>query len=174
MALALDGLLEKGEEAPMWAHIRSCAVCREEWEALQRLSSLLTSLPMASPPPGFARAIDQRLARLEARRRILGSLTLAAGGLLTGLWLGGMALPPVLFIMHLFKLPLTWELVPRLIAGFASLLRLTAQLLWLLSRAFLASRGPWWLALYSCFAWSLLFLWLRRLVPIYLKKEGSR
>src|SRR5690606_20282816 len=42
---------------PLRAHVRECARCRSELEALQELTTTLDELPRLSPSPGFADAV---------------------------------------------------------------------------------------------------------------------
>ena len=71
MSLALDKSLAQGEARCLEEHLRRCPTCQEEWEAMQRVSRLLTDAPLMGPPPGFADRVMQRLAQRQARRRRL-------------------------------------------------------------------------------------------------------
>jgi hypothetical protein len=54
--LLLDGDVGFGV-VPLKAHVRECARCRSELEALQELTNALDELPRFAPSPGFADAV---------------------------------------------------------------------------------------------------------------------
>ncbi len=49
----LDGTLDKSRSLEVFLHLRDCAPCRHEHEALQALYGLLESLPQQPVPDGF-------------------------------------------------------------------------------------------------------------------------
>jgi anti-sigma factor RsiW len=77
MSLALDGLLDDDEQHRLDRHLAGCAMCQAEWQAMQRVSTLLEEEPMLGPPLGFALRIERRLAaRAKPRRRMFGGLAM--------------------------------------------------------------------------------------------------
>lgn len=54
--------LDADEIAPLEAHLRDCASCRDELAAYRRVGeNLLLALPPQSPPPALRRRLEQRL-----------------------------------------------------------------------------------------------------------------
>jgi anti-sigma factor RsiW len=104
MSLCLDGLLSQEQAAHLQAHVGQCEACREEWEAMRSLSSLLQAEPMATPSPDFVVRVTRRLQQREARRRRLySSLGVLMGSV--GLWaVVGVALS--LLVVVLWQAPL--------------------------------------------------------------------
>ncbi len=85
LSLQLDGLVEREQPAQLQAHLASCEACRVEWEAMQRVSSVLEAASVVAPPLDFAAKVASRLHRREARRRrVRGSIGLLVGSV--GLW----------------------------------------------------------------------------------------
>ncbi len=86
MSLALDGSLDEESRQQMAEHVTTCAECRQEWEAMQRISGWLASEPVVGPSLAFSSRVQRRLAAEETKRRRLfrgiavftGSLSLAA------------------------------------------------------------------------------------------------
>lgn len=58
--LLLDGDVGFGV-VPLKAHVRKCARCRSELEALQELTTVLDELPRFAPSPEFANAVMQQV-----------------------------------------------------------------------------------------------------------------
>jgi predicted anti-sigma-YlaC factor YlaD len=162
MSLALDQSLTQGEVRCLEEHLEECPTCQEEWEAMQRISRLLTGVPLMGPPPGFAGRVMQRLARREARRRRF----LAGVALLVAcLGLGAFALPEIIGLLAML-----WQVVsqPSLL-GYGA--KLVAQLLglgeslgracWLVTAAFFSSFNQLALLGYSFLVLALIALWIR-------------
>jgi hypothetical protein len=85
MSLELDDLLDETQAKRFRAHLAQCDSCRLEWEALQRLSSVLQSEPLLWPASGFSDRVVARLHEREVRRKqVKGGLGLVAGSM--GLW----------------------------------------------------------------------------------------
>lgn len=97
---ALDGELVESDHVELEAHLRACPSCRQEWQALLAVHTLLQQTPALSPAVDFA---QRTLARLPNRRVRLWALTsiyalLLLGGILPialGVWLA-FILRPVL------------------------------------------------------------------------------
>lgn len=80
MSARLDNGLDKDEEALLEAHVAECELCQAEWAILQQLDSLLSSAPMLPAPIRLRVQVMSRLGRRdEARRGVIGGLTLALG-----------------------------------------------------------------------------------------------
>lgn len=85
MSLYLDGLLSAEEALDLQAHLAQCEGCREQWEAMCWLSSLLRAEPAASPMPGFTKRVTARIRQREAhRRRLYSGIGVVLGSV--GLW----------------------------------------------------------------------------------------
>jgi predicted anti-sigma-YlaC factor YlaD len=131
MSLYLDGLLGQEQAAQLQAHLAQCEACREEWEAMRSLSSLLKTEPMAIPAPDFAARVAQRVHQREARRRRLySSLGVLMGS--AGLWtLAGVGVSfllialwqePIRIALSAVGLPLARNIL-TIVAALASTLR---------------------------------------------------
>jgi anti-sigma factor RsiW len=82
MSLALDNLLEEGEQLRLTEHLASCSTCQLEWEAIQQVTALFESAPMVGPPLGFAIRVERKLAdQTKRQRRLFGSLALVTSSL---------------------------------------------------------------------------------------------
>lgn len=97
----LDGRLEPTRRAVVEAHLQTCAQCRREWNALQRVKeSLRSALSPAEPPPQVTAAIRAQLARepLAPRRGRIGAAVAvglaAAAAVLVAVWIGRRIDPP--------------------------------------------------------------------------------
>lgn len=69
-----DGALNAEMAEQIWVHLESCAACREELAALERLSGLIRpELAYADAPEGFAQRVMERLpeGRPASKRRSL-------------------------------------------------------------------------------------------------------
>ncbi len=77
LSLQLDGLVEQQQREQLQAHLASCESCRAEWEAMQRVSSVLEAASEVAPPLDFAAKVASRLQQREARqRRVRGGIGL--------------------------------------------------------------------------------------------------
>jgi len=82
MSLALDGMLNDGEQQRLDQHMAACPGCQATWSSWQRISHVLTAEPFAGPPQGFALRFDNVLQRQEERHeRVLAGWVLAGGTL---------------------------------------------------------------------------------------------
>lgn len=91
MSLALDGLLEPGEQQHFDAHLSECDRCTDAWQRWLRVSNALMAEPYVAPSAGFILRVDQAIRRDETRReRLWGGLVLVGGTLaiLTVLMMG--------------------------------------------------------------------------------------
>ena len=80
MSARLDNSLDKDEDALLQAHLAACELCQAEWASLQRLDRILSSAPMMPAPLRLRVQVMSRLGRRdEARRGVIGGLTLALG-----------------------------------------------------------------------------------------------
>lgn len=89
MSLALDNLLDGGEQAQLDAHLADCARCRAQWNLWQSLDAALHAAPLTAPSPAFARNFSQRLAAQDRRRQV--RLGILLGALTLVMWLIGVA-----------------------------------------------------------------------------------
>lgn len=62
LSACLDRDLTFEQEADLRAHLQSCSACAEEMEALERVQSLLQSMPETDPGDGFLAAVQARIA----------------------------------------------------------------------------------------------------------------
>lgn len=103
----LDGELDGSQLENVERHLGSCTECREELEALRKLTKLLQSVPAAQPertPERFADLVKHRLPRIPARS--------------SGSRLGGFAWRSVPFLLIGFW---AFSQVVLLVSGFVSL-----------------------------------------------------
>ncbi len=85
MSLHLDGLLSAEEAGHLEAHLAQCEACRQQWEAMCCMSSLLQEEPAAAPAPDFTQRVGVRIEQRDARlRRLYSSIRVALSSL--GLW----------------------------------------------------------------------------------------
>lgn len=89
---ALDGELANEQQVELETHLRACPPCRQEWQAILAVHTLLQQTPALAPAADFAQRTIARLpnrrARLTATAVIYAFLLL--GGILPlalGLWL---------------------------------------------------------------------------------------
>lgn len=93
--------LDAQQQRELDSHLRSCAYCA----ALVKTARVLRSAKLAVPAPGFATRFQARLAAekaAERRRRILGSVFFALGGMLL---LGWLASP---YLAGFLQSPASW------------------------------------------------------------------
>lgn len=82
MSLALDGMLNAGEQQHLDQHLADCPACQRTWSTWQRVSHVLTVEPFAGPAQGFALRFDNVMQRQERRHeRVLAGWVLAGGTL---------------------------------------------------------------------------------------------
>lgn len=80
MSARLDGSLDRAEVARLEDHLATCSACRVEWLGMQALDGLFRSVPVRQAPLGLRAQVIARIDRREqARRAIMGGLTLALG-----------------------------------------------------------------------------------------------
>jgi predicted anti-sigma-YlaC factor YlaD len=85
MSLQLDSLLKPGQVQELQGHLAQCQSCREQWETMSWLSSMLAAEPLATPAPDFASKVTARLEKRAARRqRLYSSIAVCVGSV--GLW----------------------------------------------------------------------------------------
>jgi anti-sigma factor RsiW len=94
MSLTLDGLLDSERQQRLQSHLELCRLCQAEWVAMQQVSALFDSEPMAGPSYGFAIRVGRELeTRHRRRRRAFGGVAVATGSLsLVGLTMTGLAI----------------------------------------------------------------------------------
>ena len=82
MSLALDGMLESGDRQRMEKHMKTCATCRAEWQAMTQVATLLESSPAVGPPLGFAIRVERRLEeKSKKKKRAFGGVAALTGSL---------------------------------------------------------------------------------------------
>ena len=82
MSLALDGLLDAGDQQRLQKHLAGCAACRATWRAMQQVSVLFEQSPMVGPPLGFAVRVKRRLAeKSKKRRQVFGGVAVLTSSL---------------------------------------------------------------------------------------------
>jgi predicted anti-sigma-YlaC factor YlaD len=82
MSLALDELLEDGDQRRLTEHVTACQTCRSEWQAMQQVAALFEGAPMVGPPLGFAIRVERRLEeKTKKRRQLFGGLALLTSSL---------------------------------------------------------------------------------------------
>ncbi len=70
VSLALDGMIEAGEQRRLDSHLLRCSECREQWELWQLLDQKLHAEPVPQPAPGFSQRVVGELIRQERRRNV--------------------------------------------------------------------------------------------------------
>lgn len=73
MMEALDGKSTAGEHAELQAHLRECADCAREWQALLAIDALFRQTPILMPAVDFAERTLARLPDARTRRLALGA-----------------------------------------------------------------------------------------------------
>ena len=97
MSGRLDSRLDEEEDAALEAHLAECGPCQTEWARLQQLDRLLSSAQMMPAPPNLRVQVLSRLTRRDdARRGVIGGLTLALGTVALVLLLAGPAVSSLL------------------------------------------------------------------------------
>ena len=82
MSLALDGLLDSGDRQRMEEHIKTCATCRAEWQAMTQVAALFESSPAVGPPLGFAVRVERQLAeKSKKKQRAFGGMAVLTSSL---------------------------------------------------------------------------------------------
>ena len=82
MSLALDGLLDSGDRRRMEEHIKTCATCRAEWQAMTQVAALFESSPAVGPPLGFAVRVERQLAeKSKKKQRAFGGMAVLTSSL---------------------------------------------------------------------------------------------
>lgn len=82
MSLALDGLIDGDDRQPLEQHMKSCATCRAEWQAMVQVAALFESSPTVGPPLGFAVRVERRLAdQAKRKRRVFGGAAVLTSSL---------------------------------------------------------------------------------------------
>ena len=82
MSLALDGMLESSDRQRMEEHMKGCAACRAEWQAMTQVAALFESSPAVGPPLGFAVRVERRLEKKsETKKRAFGGMAVLTSSL---------------------------------------------------------------------------------------------
>ena len=82
MSLALDGMLDSGDRQRMEEHMKTCASCRAEWQAMTQVAALFESSPAVGPPLGFAVRVERRLEeKSKKRKRAFGGMAVLTSSL---------------------------------------------------------------------------------------------
>ena len=82
MSLALDGMLDSGDRRRMEEHIKTCATCRAEWQAMTQIGALFESSPAVGPPLGFAVRVERQLAdKTKKKQRAFGGMAVLTSSL---------------------------------------------------------------------------------------------
>jgi len=165
MSLVLDQSLDESEARSLEEHLSRCSTCRQEWEAMQRISRFFTDAPLMEPPPGFADRVMQRLARRQARRQ---GLLAGAALLVTCLSLVALALPETVrwlaMLWQVFTEPSLLSHGAKLVAQLLGLAESLARACWLITTAPFSSFDRPVLLGYSFLVLVLTVLWIRLVV----------
>lgn len=166
MSLHLDRRLAPGQVAELQDHLIGCPRCQREWEAMQRVSSLLMGAPLIAPPADFTAKVMGRLAQREARRRLLwGGMILLLGALS----LGAFALPSLVEpLLLLWPFVIHPSLLGKGLLALTQLFHLLRSLLevcWLVVTALLSAIHPSILLFYPLIALVLTVFWLTIILP---------
>jgi predicted anti-sigma-YlaC factor YlaD len=82
MSLAIDGLMDAGDQKLLHGHLAVCPICRAEWAAMQQVTDLFRDAPLVGPRLGFATRVERRLADTSRkRRRIFGGVAVLTSSL---------------------------------------------------------------------------------------------
>ncbi len=82
MSLALDGMLDSGDRQQMKEHMKTCATCRAEWQAMTQVAALFESSPAVGPPLGFAVRVERRLeTKSKQKKRAFGGMAVLTSSL---------------------------------------------------------------------------------------------
>jgi anti-sigma factor RsiW len=98
MSLALDRLLDGDDEQKLQGHVAHCRLCQAEWAAMQQMSALFASEPLAGPSYGFAIRVSRELeSRRRRRTRTFGGVAFVT----SSLSLAGLTVAVVLLVVGL-------------------------------------------------------------------------
>lgn len=64
----LDGELKPEEQRELDEHLKTCVVCRREWQQLERAVREVRQLPHEEAPPAFVEGVVDRLRRRSGGR----------------------------------------------------------------------------------------------------------
>ena len=82
MSLALDGMLDSSDRQRMEEHMKTCATCRAEWQAMTQVAALFESSPAVGPPLGFAVRVERRLeTKSKQKKRAFGGMAVLTSSL---------------------------------------------------------------------------------------------
>jgi len=82
MSLALDGMLDSSDRRQMEEHMKTCAACRAEWQAMAQVAALFESSPAVGPPLGFALRVERRLEeQSKKKKRAFGGMAVLTSSL---------------------------------------------------------------------------------------------
>jgi len=70
VSLALDGMLNAGEQRQLESHLQHCNGCREQWQLWQLLDQKLRAEPVPQLAPGFSQRVVDGLTRQERLRNV--------------------------------------------------------------------------------------------------------
>jgi anti-sigma factor RsiW len=88
LSVRLDGCLDRRESVRLEEHLAACSACRTEWQKMRAVDRLFKTVPVSQAPVGLHASVMARIDRREqARRAIMGGLTLVLGTTTLGLLL---------------------------------------------------------------------------------------
>lgn len=70
VSLALDGMIEAGEQRRLDSHLQHCNDCRVRWQLWHLLDQKLQAEPAPQPAPGFSQRVVEELIRQDRRRNL--------------------------------------------------------------------------------------------------------
>ena len=70
ISLALDGMLDAGEQVRLEQHLEKCSGCRLHWLLWQVIDQKLYAAPTPEPSPDFSLKVSERLSRQERLRNM--------------------------------------------------------------------------------------------------------
>ena len=70
ISLALDGMLDAGEQVRLEQHLEQCSSCRLHWLLWQVIDQKLYAAPTPEPSPDFSLKVSERLSRQERLRNM--------------------------------------------------------------------------------------------------------
>jgi anti-sigma factor RsiW len=88
MSLSLDALISSDEECALQGHVAQCEACQIEWQGIQAVAELFSTVQPVAPPPDFALRVMTRVQSHNRRARMVRQGSVFALGLVVLATLG--------------------------------------------------------------------------------------
>lgn len=160
MSLQLDGLLSEEQAEQLQSHLIHCPSCRDQWEAVSWVSSMLEAQPVVIPSTDFTSKVMTRLHERDVRRRRLyGGLRLCVGSV--GLWA---VVTTALSLAVLWRSPIgvvLWDIGVPLADNLLAVLTVLGKALWYATYTLVTRPAAILILGYALLAAALTMGWMR-------------